>query len=57
MYGKRIRMILKNNHPKASKASFTPSVDSNELEKKFRDIAEIEGRIKEIEDCIPDLKI
>lgn len=49
-------MILESNYPKASDAHFTPYPDSNELEKKFHRIAEIEKLIEEVEDCVPDLK-
>ena len=56
MYEQRIKSILNYDHPKASEATFNQYPTNNELKEKFHRIAEIENRIKEIEDCVPDLK-
>ena len=55
-YHNTIKTVLESNYPKASEVRFAPNLTSNELEEKFHRIAEIEEQIKEIEDCVPDLK-
>ncbi|MDE0644674.1 MAG: hypothetical protein OXH84_00330 [Gammaproteobacteria bacterium] len=56
MHGQKIRNVLEG-FPKPDKADFTGYPSSKELSDKFLRLHDIEKRIKEIEDCVPELKV
>lgn len=56
IHQQKISKILKNNHPKPQDAKFNQYLAHNELEERFHRIAEIEDRIEEIENSVPELK-